>query len=501
MLYKRTLQLRALWKIVTLCSFFALLSVGVSRTAFAAATVSLSPASGSYSVGSTFSVQIMADGAGAPMNAVESVLSFDSSLLSVTSATKEGSVFSLWTTEPAFDNTKGTISFGGGNPTPFTKKSTLAKITFKVLKEGTAKVEFASASVLAADGKGTDILGDKLSGSYTLSGKATPPPPPKTEPEPEPEPVSDGLVPDAPVIKSTTHPDENGWYNKKDGEFSWENLPDVTSARLALSAKADAKPTVLYTPAIDTKKVTDLEDGIWYLHAQLKNSSGWGKVSTRKIQIDLVPPTPFSVAVGGEATSSTPTLLIGSTTDARSGLDHYEIVIGTESPVPVKLSEVVNGAYKILPHAKGSYSVLVRVFDRAGNFTEANASMNIEADLTAKKMTEEEKPSLWQRYGMISIIVILLLIIVFLIIMNFYQKNKLMREMRRGAKEAEEIRTKMEKILSALKDEVEEQINALDKKPRLSDAEKRAISKIKEAIDISEELISKEIEDVEKILE
>lgn len=484
--------------IVGLAAFIAFWCSSFSYV-FAAATLSLSPALGTYTIGSTFTVKAMVDGAGASMNAVESVLAFDPKLLSVQSATKDGSIFSLWTTEPEFSNTQGTVTFGGGNPKPFTSKSTLVSVTFKVLKAGTATVSFSEGSVLAADGKGTDILGEKASGVYELGGTAPVKP---AEPAPDPEPADGGIVPDAPLIKSTTHPEEAAWYKASRGEFVWENLPDVTSVRLSLSSKPTTKPSVLYTPPISSKTLEDLEEGVWYLAVQAKNGSGWGPAGVRKIQVDQTPPLPFTVSVGANATSSTPTLVIGTTTDALSGISHVEVVVGTESAVLVKLTEIVEGNYVLLPHGKGSYTVKVRTFDNAGNSVEASTNILIEEDMAAKKnVTEVIEISFWQKYGMIIIISLLLIIILFLLILNFYQKNKLVREMRRGAKEAEEIATKMDKIFSALKDEVEEQINALDKKPRLSDSEKRAINKIKEAIDISQELINKEIEDVEKILE
>jgi len=53
----------------------------------------------------------------------------------------------------------------------------------------------------------------------------------------------------------------------------------------------------------------------------------------------------------------------------------------------------------------------------------------------------------------------------------------------------------------ALRDEVEEQISLLDKKPGLTKEEKAIRDKLQEALDISEKFISKEIKDVEKELE
>ena len=53
----------------------------------------------------------------------------------------------------------------------------------------------------------------------------------------------------------------------------------------------------------------------------------------------------------------------------------------------------------------------------------------------------------------------------------------------------------------ALREEVEEQIEYLDKKPGMTQAEREVRDKLKEALDVSEQFIDKELKDVEKELE
>jgi len=53
----------------------------------------------------------------------------------------------------------------------------------------------------------------------------------------------------------------------------------------------------------------------------------------------------------------------------------------------------------------------------------------------------------------------------------------------------------------ALRDEVEEQIEYLDGKPGITKDERQVRDKLKEALNISEEFISKELKDIEKELE
>src|ERR1700691_5073872 len=73
-----------------------------------AASLFLSPASGSESVGSTFTVSVtLNSGGGVGVNAADGELSFDPTLLAVQSVSKDNSVFNLWTSNPTFSNTAG----------------------------------------------------------------------------------------------------------------------------------------------------------------------------------------------------------------------------------------------------------------------------------------------------------------------------------------------------------------------------------------------------------
>ena len=58
----------------------------------------------------------------------------------------------------------------------------------------------------------------------------------------------------------------------------------------------------------------------------------------------------------------------------------------------------------------------------------------------------------------------------------------------------------MEKIFSALRDEIHDQIVTITKRPRLSKKEREAVEGLNQALEVSETLIEKEISDVKKIL-
>jgi hypothetical protein len=77
---------------------------------------------------------------------------------------------------------------------------------------------------------------------------------------------------------------------------------------------------------------------------------------------------------------------------------------------------------------------------------------------------------------------------------NKIREDKLRRETR-------EIQDQMEKIFSALRDEIYDQVNLITKRPRLSKKEKEAVEGLNQALEVSETLIEKEINDVKTILE
>ena len=62
------------------------------------------------------------------------------------------------------------------------------------------------------------------------------------------------------------------------------------------------------------------------------------------------------------------------------------------------------------------------------------------------------------------------------------------------------MRDNLGNIFSALREEVGEQTGALFQKPNPSSQDREVMQNINEAIDLSEELLSKEVEDVRKLL-
>lgn len=485
------------------CLFFT--SVAIAH----AADILLSPSSGSYNNGQTFTVNVQVrPGSGEVLNAVQSDMTFDNDVLSVVSLSKDNSAFSLWTTEPAFSNAAGTISFGGGNTSPFSTQSTIVSITFRTTSEGEGTVSFGDTVITAGDGSGDNVFANATGGTYTISAAAEP------EPTPEPEqaatvdePADDnaaiafGDPPRAPEVGSTAFLDPDEWYSITDGVFTWDLPFDVNAVAVEIATSSDNEPTEVFDPPIEEFVVSaeNVSDGVQYLSVQYENQVGWGAVTNRKIQIDTTPPKPFDIEVQlGNSTSSFPAVVFEAS-DETSGIEYYELTIADREPVEVTPGEAEIG-YQIRELEDGTYTITVTAYDKAGNQTVSTAPINIRAGWTPPVENEEER-SIWSFLNGTNLIILVLVLItlaefgyIIYLQREFKKKEELLR------KETKEIQDQMEKIFSALRDEIYDQINTITKRPRLSKKEKEAVEGLNQALEVSETLIEKEINDVKKVL-
>jgi len=76
-----------------------------------AASLYLSPSSGTHTVGNIFTVSAYVNTNNAAINNSDATINFPTDLLEVVSVSRSSSIFSLWVEEPAFSNGGGTISF------------------------------------------------------------------------------------------------------------------------------------------------------------------------------------------------------------------------------------------------------------------------------------------------------------------------------------------------------------------------------------------------------
>lgn len=176
--------------------FIFFLALLVHSTKAHAATLSVSPASQSTSVGKTIVVKVLVNSAGQSINAVSGGITFSNNVLTLTSISKGQSIVSLWAQAPSYSNTAGTASFQGVVLNGFNGTGTILTLIFKAKAEGVATISLApnSSSVLLNDGQGTNVL-TGTSGDTITIGKteATTPP--------APTPIAQPSATQQPVLK------------------------------------------------------------------------------------------------------------------------------------------------------------------------------------------------------------------------------------------------------------------------------------------------------------
>jgi len=202
--------------------FSALFFAAISAEA---ATLTLSPSSGNYSVGQTFSVDIMLDTKGTAIDGVDIVyLNYSPNYLEVVddNASQSGIQITPGALMPmtlanTVNATNGKITFSqitaGGNTFTSSGAQSLATVHFKVLQAINTQVYFDFVVNGTADTNvasvGKDVLTTVTNGNYG-SGAQTPAPSPPTSPAPAPAapivspPVTTAPITTAPVTSCVT---------------------------------------------------------------------------------------------------------------------------------------------------------------------------------------------------------------------------------------------------------------------------------------------------------
>jgi hypothetical protein len=365
--------------IVTISStFLLLLFIPAVTKGVSGASLYFTPSAGNVAVGQEFNVVLKVSSSDEAINAAQATVIFPRAKLEVVRVTKAGSIFALWTEEPAAAQNLGQVAFAGGLPTPgFTGSGgTIINITFRAKNAGTATVGITGAAVLANDGVGTNILTSVGGATFTIQpGVVVPPPLPPIP-----------TVPVTPKISSLTHPDPDKWYNLNDPAFSWFTGADITGVATRLDKNSFGDPGRVSEGVFATKSFTDLEDGIQYFHVRLRNKIGWSAPGHYRIQIDTVAPRSLTLKIKeGAATSEVQPTVIIDAQDDLSGIEFFDLQVD-QGPVIRLPGSPRPQSYRLAFLKPGAHKVKVSASDRARNETRGEVDLEI-IPLEAPKIT------------------------------------------------------------------------------------------------------------------
>ncbi len=355
------------WRIVATLFAFSFVFVLLTTPPRAeAATLKISPEVGVFTVGSTVEISLFVDTEGESINAFEIILRFPADKLQVVSAGTGPSIVGIWATQPKYNNQTGTIELRGGIPGGITtSRGFLASFTFRARQIGSAIIKPEDSSkILLNDGLATDVLHG--SAGAILEFKLPPPL--------------------GPFVVSETHPDESRWYIGQDVILHWAPDDRAEGYSYVLNQDPISLPDDISEGVKSSVSYKSVSSGKNYFHIKALRGGVWGGVTHYGIKIDTEAPAPFPISILPSATTiqRQPIIEFG-TTDGLSGVDRYEIKIvplssgssQAKSSNQQRLFIEVESPYVAEPLELGAYDVIVRAFDKAGNFEELSQRLNV----------------------------------------------------------------------------------------------------------------------------
>lgn len=337
-----------------------------ARNAYAA-TLFFSPQSGTYFAGRSFTVAVKVSSPDQAMNAAQGEISFSTKNLKVLSVSKTNSIMNLWVQDPTFSNQDGVIDFGGVAVNPGFKgtNGTIFTITFEAKNPGSAPLAFISGSVLANDGKGTNILSSMQSTDFDVIPLAAA--------------AANASTPTVLIASDPPLVDGN-WYNLDRVTFDWSVPSNAEGVDYSISTNANLQlPNVnLGLVSQATYGLSNFSDGTWYFFVSFKSGSSWSSPAVETIMLDRSPPRPFIITRKDTDETDVQPVFQWVAIDPASGLDHYEARIGSGDWFNPASLESATSSYVLPPQLPTDVRTLtVRAFDKAGNFTDSSVDFRV----------------------------------------------------------------------------------------------------------------------------
>ena len=148
----------------------------------------------------------------------------------------------------------------------------------------------------------------------------------------------------------------------------------MTDFSFSFSQNPQEIPDIIPEGQITSVSYSAVKDGIWYFHLRAQEKGVWGRTSHFGVRIDTSPPQKFETKVDLSAG-----FVYFDSQDLHSGMDHYEVSlldIG-ENPAASPFFIEATSPYKIPTKKETKYSLVVRAFDRAGNFQTSESTFRM----------------------------------------------------------------------------------------------------------------------------
>ena len=396
------------------------------------ASLIIYPQTGAFVEDSTFDVYVYLNTGGNYIDVIEVDLKFDPKVLSVVSPTKEFSIVSTWTSPPSFSNTQGIVTLRGRfqDKGISVSEGLVSIIVFRAKATGETTVSFLDSSkVILVGVEARNILNSTNIAKYDIF-----PSPPR-----------------GPQIFSSTHPDQNKWYKNNSPAFTFKKTRKTQGFSYSLDNDPSAEPDNIIDTPSDSCFFEGIESGVWYFHLKAKEAGIWGGASHFRINVDNIFPSAFKPQPRAFGTTLDNYLLLRfDTIDLLSGIDHYEVkIVDMSDPKNILYSAftIVESPYRLGADRKGVFSIIIRAFDKAGNFKEGEIEIRvISPGLAIINSGILLGGTFFPFWSIISVLVIILLIVSGIIIWRVERRRNIARRLEKDIKEVEEKLENIEKL-------------------------------------------------------
>jgi len=318
-------------------------------------TLHITPEAGVIDLSHSQKIDVQLSSGGEPINTIYLKIDYDAEevlvedILLVQSVCHPDLIF-----ENEIDNDAGYVRFGCSIPNPgfFGRDGGIVSLMIRPLGTGSIGFTFGPETrVLANDGVGTDVLRTTTGAGYRVLDYRL---------------VNLSNQIDQVLLFSPSHPNSMRWYNKEILFMYW---PQISGVRYFYSIDKNPDGEALLSQELSSNYLSALleGDGEYYVHVQAQKSDGsYTNTGHYPIRLDFTPPEkPIVKASHSQLKIGEILRLSIETTDSMSGLQrayYYRV----DDSILLPTGENIN-IYFIDP---GEHNVMVRVFDKAGNYSD-----------------------------------------------------------------------------------------------------------------------------------